>query len=351
MAGNESLRYSKFHNFIETKDSLTVLSAAERGIELDAGKKYGFVTNKEYKSVSIFAESITLCDPDPDNDTVFGSTAAETVILSTTTLHNMSKTSEAAVIIARGADGKTNKSGIQKNRDETNGKPGHTVNLFVGQSPSVLPKVQLDARGGHGGKAEEAGKAPGKGGQGGHARALVLPTWVPIIQDLRKAINSPSGVDSDDEYAQPDQTIVKEPVPETVVGSIAGIIRDICRLCQEDDLLCRKVLGKLKPVCDDSMEVSRTGTLKTLKGIRTRLMNTVEDQSISAKDSVGAPGGSGGSSSRKLGERTSRGEDGIEGQLERLEVQFARRPAGIRSVAPLAMHDAARESGDILLFW
>ena len=65
-------------------------------------------------------------------------------------------------------------------------------------------------------------------------------------------VNSLGGVDSDGEYARPDQTIVKESVPETVVGSIASIIRDICCLCQEDNPLCREVLDKLKPMCDDS---------------------------------------------------------------------------------------------------
>jgi hypothetical protein len=317
MATSEDLWYSKFHKVIETKDSLTILSATERGVELGHNQKYGII-NEYAKSVSIFAESVTLCDPDPEQGIVFGSTKAEMVTLSTTQLHTKTPRTQA-VVCARGADGQPNETGGTDGRTKLDGQSGHNLNVFLGQSPSFLPEIQFDARGGHGKQASEAGQPGGSGGTGGHTRVLVNPTWFPIIRDLARVIGmlgATSKVAYDDVDATDDpqsDTQGTEPIPTAVPGCIVGIVRDICRLCQEDDPLCQQALDKLTPLCDGSTEVSRREMVNTLTTLHGKLNNALDGQCLQVRDSVKAPGGSGGLPSQKLGVRGARGPDGTNG--------------------------------------
>ncbi|KAJ5335483.1 hypothetical protein N7452_007886 [Penicillium brevicompactum] len=247
-----------------------------------------------------------------------------------------------AIVSARGEDGKPNVTGGKDDRSGTHGKGGHELNIFVGQSPSLLQGIQFDARGGHGAETNEAGQQAGEGGEGGHARVLVLPTWVLIIRDLNKVIKllGPpkdrrlGDPDSDEEDALPDEDDTEKIVPDAVVNGIVGIVRGICRLCQEDDPLCQSVLSKLTPLCVDTSELPWLETVNTLTALYKELNTALGKLSLEVRDSVKVPGGSGGSSARRLGDRTARGKDGEKGS-GKWDVWEKKSPAGPLKFAPL----------------
>lgn len=338
------LWHSKFHKVIETKNSLTILSATAKGVEVGNGQLYGF-TKGDYKSISIFADLVVLGDPDPNEGIVFGSTSAQTVTLSTSQLVKRTQDPNA-IISARGQDGKPNDTGGEDGRAGTHGSNGNMLNVFVGESRSSLPNVLFDARGGHGEETNEIDQPGGAGGMGGHVNVVVAPTWVPIVRDLKRVIRMLGAPkkpqwdevdsDDDDDDTRPSKIsiVADEEVPEAAIGCIVGLIRDTCRLCQADDPLRQMVLDKLAPLFDDTIEHTRLSTVNALVDIRTQVDAALDKQALDVRNSVKAPGGKGGSGSRRLGRRTEGGKDGQDGTSVG-KVWMEKSPAGPLSFAPL----------------
>ncbi|KAL4917812.1 hypothetical protein BDW62DRAFT_201368 [Aspergillus aurantiobrunneus] len=67
----------------------------------------------------------------------------------------------------------------------THGKPGHPLNVYVGQAPSGSLHVSFDARGGHGATTEEIDQPAGKGSKGSDVTVYEVSTWSNIIRCLQ----------------------------------------------------------------------------------------------------------------------------------------------------------------------
>ncbi|EYE99334.1 uncharacterized protein EURHEDRAFT_408615 [Aspergillus ruber CBS 135680] len=311
MDHGEPLSGSSFYKVIDRPGkSYTVLSALEDGVVLGKGETVGSVKNGYSKAVSIFAESVTLGDIDRPDNMTFGSTEAEEVTLSTTDLFIRDE-SNTAVVSARGQDGDSNTTGTEADREKTNGKPGHKLNVFVGQAPSKALEINYEARGGHGGTTIEIDYAAGSGGQGGSVEVIYLSTWTPILQDLRDVI---AMVRVEKKLPKDTKALISSEAPKaTVLSSILGIIVKIERLCDKDDLLRKDIINSLSPLLVPDGGHTRGSVYRTLNQAVKDAQRAVNAHGIFLSRSVDSSRGYGGSAGQSAGQRGIEGKHGVDG--------------------------------------
>lgn len=314
-----ALWQSKFHKVIEKKDhSLTILSAAEDGVDIGHGKQLTPLLEQYPKSVSIFAETVNLHDPDPKTGINFGSRDTSTVTLSTSRLVT---TTGTAVVSVRGRDGTPNESAGSDARDATKGQAGGTLNVFVANAHSEVVPIKFDARGGHGATTREIEYAAGKGGKGGTASVLVVSAWSSILTTLNGMLAKVKSTSSTAPRLPWDPQPPVEPstdegtLPEDheIFSEVTGVLGVIELLVPGDDPLGKEVVAQLSGILQLGDRRTEHAVAMGLGKVTFTIEEALRMQSSRLGYSVTAKGGNGGSPARDKGQTGIRGETGSDG--------------------------------------
>ncbi|KAL4728810.1 hypothetical protein ACLX1H_003209 [Fusarium chlamydosporum] len=302
----------QFHKVIDRpKESWTILSATSTGLSFGKDETLGSVIPNYPKAVNVFAESITLGEPDGFADITFGSTETQEIILSTTHLA-IKEGVKTAIVSVRGEHGEANVIGSKDGRDRTNGKLGHNLKVYIGQAPSNILNVSYEARGGDGATTIETEFAAGSGGNGGSVEVIYLSTWAPVLQHLRQVV-AMVRVSKKGPKSSRDEALSEAPDP-IVFNHIHSIITETEKLSSKSDPLREKVVNCLSPLLISDVIYTKGVVYETLKETQAMVKEDVNEHAKSLRRSANSAGGYGGRGGESAGERGDSGQAGARGK-------------------------------------
>ncbi|RGP73942.1 hypothetical protein FSPOR_1636 [Fusarium sporotrichioides] len=303
----------QFHKVIDRpKESYTILSATSTGLIFGQDETLGSVISDYPKAINVFAESVTLGQPDSLSGITFGSTETEEIILSTTHL-TIEEGAKTAIISARGEHGEPNAAGSEISRGKTNGRPGHNLRVYIGQAPSNILNISYEARGGDGATTIETEVAAGSGGNGGSVEVIYLSTWAPILQHLHQVV-AMVRVSKKVPKSLRDEALSEAPDP-IVFNHLRSIIIETEKLSSKSDPLRKKVVNSLSSLLKSDVIHTTGEVYETLKETQAMAKEDVNEHARQLRRSANSAGGYGGRACESAGERGDSGQDGTRGKV------------------------------------
>lgn len=304
-----SIFQSKFYKRILSKDSITILSAADDGVSFGHQTANGSQLDAFPGTINVFTEQLNLHTPPTSDSAALSSQSATAVNLCTSELSVVGQS--RALVSVRGPPGVPNDEGNADRRAATDGSDGKRLRLFISRVSECSTRLALDANGGGGATTSDLATPAGTGGAGGSIDVVGLSPFVMLYENL-VAFQQSTVLPED---WTPEERAAGKPLSrdDEMLVQAQGLVELAWRICPEADPVGAAVLKKLQILLPEVAKVTIFDVAAAVRGATYIIEKSMTDEGLRLQKSCLVSGGKGGAATLTPLARGINGKDGVAG--------------------------------------